>query len=445
MTQTAVPRYPVIVVPGITATSLFDEYPVGGDEVWSAVLNKEYGRLTLHPDDLSVEAIEPARVQTGRLFDITYKDLILALRHELTPSADAPTPVFGFAYDWRRDVRETARQLDAMIEEVIARTKVLRHYAPWFAQAPKVHLVGHSMGGLVISEYLAQCAEKRRVAKVATLCTPFQGSIEAVCKLLTGIGYLSGEQPKERERESARTFQSVYQLLPSFAGAATRAAGDAGAPTDVDLYTLSSWQTSLIESMAEFVRLHAVDGEASNKTGANHQAASEILQRLLDGARAVSADVRQLGAHLTAAGLAPSDWLAVVGVGSATRLGVQVTAKNGAPWFIIDESEFKDEWSDDHTSAMTGDGTVPLAGALAPFLPIESHVAVKPGDFGMFELADRALLGVAGFHAQVPNLNLAQRLVVKHLLPSFGGSVWGRRVPGTGAWAPPIAGLEEKG
>jgi hypothetical protein len=55
---------PVIVVPGITATCLRDEYIVGHEMVW-AVLKENFERITLHPNDLKYEAMEPARVKPG--------------------------------------------------------------------------------------------------------------------------------------------------------------------------------------------------------------------------------------------------------------------------------------------------------------------------------------------------------------------------------------------
>jgi len=33
---------PVIVIPGITATNLVDDYPLKADEIWTMVFNKEY-------------------------------------------------------------------------------------------------------------------------------------------------------------------------------------------------------------------------------------------------------------------------------------------------------------------------------------------------------------------------------------------------------------------
>jgi len=71
---------PVIVIPGITATNLIDDYPLRADEIWTMVFNKEYERVALHPDDLCFEAVEPAHVVAGQLFPV-YDDLIRALRH----------------------------------------------------------------------------------------------------------------------------------------------------------------------------------------------------------------------------------------------------------------------------------------------------------------------------------------------------------------------------
>ena len=74
---------PVIVIPGITATELHDDYPLKTEDIWTMVFNKEYERIALHPDDIRYEAIEPAHVFPGRAFSI-YDDLIKALRHDDT-------------------------------------------------------------------------------------------------------------------------------------------------------------------------------------------------------------------------------------------------------------------------------------------------------------------------------------------------------------------------
>ncbi|OFW14604.1 MAG: hypothetical protein A3F70_06675 [Acidobacteria bacterium RIFCSPLOWO2_12_FULL_67_14] len=423
---------PVIVIPGITATELIDDYPMTSDTVWSMVLNKEYERVALHPDDLTFEAIEPAHVFPGRAFSI-YDDLIRMLRHELSQAADKPTPVFAFPYDWRVDVQATAARLVAFIEEVLKRTALLRYYAD-AGDGLRVDLVGHSMGGLIISECLLQLGGKAagKVGKVATIGTPFLGSLEAIVKVATGMSLLTGSTPHEREREAARVTPAVYQLFPSYANAAVEATGG-GATVDVDLLNPENMQASILASLAEFVRLYSV------KPKDRRTRAQEILEELIAGARAHRERVRKLKPKV--------DWLAVVGVGQKTRVQMTVTRLRGKPRFEISDSQFVNDLTrDTPASRRTGDGTVPLEGALPPFMSDTQPICVIEQDLGFLELRDRMLVQFGGFHGLLPAVNLVQRLVVRHFFPKYRGPVWGRPVPGTDPtqWAPPIPGLERR-
>ena len=208
-------RYPdpVIVVPGITATYLQDRYPLPPEMVWK-VMGSDYTRVTLHPDNLKYEAIEPARVQSDQLFEIAYTELIEELRHNLREQEDKPVPVYPFGYDWRMPLEDIEPQLDRFIEEVIERTKLLRHYhEDGFGESPKVNLVAHSMGGVVVAGMLASDRYiPGRINKVVTLATPFRGSFEAVIKLATGNANLGTTAPSSRERETARLTPALYYL-----------------------------------------------------------------------------------------------------------------------------------------------------------------------------------------------------------------------------------------
>lgn len=216
---------PVIVVPGITASNLEDFYPIPPESVWSAILKKKYDRIALHPDNSRYEVREPARIRATSIFDIVYEDLVETLKEELEIDGEG-TPVFPFDYDWRQDCTLTANMLDKFINEVIARTRLLPHYR---GKNLKVDLVGHSMGGLIIADYLKRHGEKEKVRRVVSIGTPFQGSIDAILKLIIGKGHLTGENPRDRERVMARTVPALYQLLPSF-DSAVKGVGDV--PTD---------------------------------------------------------------------------------------------------------------------------------------------------------------------------------------------------------------------
>ena len=422
---------PVIVIPGITATDLVDDYPLQADEIWTMVFNKEYDRVALHPDDLRYEAIEPAHVVAGQLFPI-YSDLIRALRHELSPRADQPTPVFAFPYDWRMDVCASARKLGDFVDEVLARTRLLKHYAK--ADRLVVDLVGHSMGGLVITEYLASRGRHARVGKVATIGTPFLGSIEAIVKITTGMSLITGPEPREREREAARVTPALYQLFPSYAGATTDSVG-----TDIDIFDYRNMQRSIIDSLTEFVRLYSVTTRSDDRRGR----AIEILDEMLSGARRHRQRITDF--RPADAAIRQDDWLAIIGVGEKTRVEMSVAGAGSDPRFVINEDQFVNELGRRRATSMrTGDGTVPLAGAIPPFLPASKLVCVKDDDLEFLELRDRLLAGLGGFHGLLPRVNLVQRLVTRHLSPRYRGRVWGRRLPGARTFNPPIEGLAEK-
>ncbi len=424
---------PTIVIPGITGTSLHDDCPLNTRDIWTMVLQKDYQRIALHPDDLRYETIEPAHVYPGRLFTI-YNDLIEALRHDLSPKADKPTPVFAFPYDWRRNVKDTAEELDEFVEEVIARTLLLRHY-DGFEHRRKVDLVGHSMGGLIITEYLHKFGHRGRVGRIVTLGTPFLGSLEAIVKLTTGLGNLSGSKPSERERESARTMPAIYQLLPAYKNAVITAQN-----RSISLLKAENWQKSILESIQEYVRLNSVK---HYKTAAERKLrATEILSQLLENAKMLQDSVRNL--DLNAAGLKTADWLAIIGIGEKTLIQLAIEGLPDNPRFLIIEDRYEDEWQGNKSSIRTGDGTVALEGALPPFLEANQAVCVCKNDFSLFEFSDQFLGAFTTFHALLPNLNLAQRLTLKHLRPDFRGNLWGRRVPAEASWNPPIKNLVKK-
>lgn len=55
---------PVIFLPGIMGSDLRDQYPVNPEAVWSPMkfILKSFDRITLHPEDVRYELLEPARV-----------------------------------------------------------------------------------------------------------------------------------------------------------------------------------------------------------------------------------------------------------------------------------------------------------------------------------------------------------------------------------------------
>ncbi|HVN58748.1 MAG TPA: alpha/beta hydrolase [Bacteroidales bacterium] len=420
---------PVIMVPGITATYLLDEYPVSHEQVWNLLSNK-FERVALHPNNLRYEAQEPARIRPGQIFEIAYKELIEELRYNLKDKEDLPIPVYPFGYDWRKPLEAIEAELDEFIQEVIERTVLLRHYHDaGYYESPKVNLIGHSMGGLVITGYLINKGKDAPVNKVVTLATPFKGSFESVLKLATGNAELGTSSNSSRERETARVTPSLYYLIPSFIKGISYAQG-----IPQSLFDPGAWQPSITLSIAEFIRLKGLPGDNIQEKAAS------IFKSLLDRAKEHSERIGSF--KLEDAGLDVHSWLAVIGVNVKTRVKLNIVKTNGSADFDIRPGDRLDNWTetDKIQQRLTGDGTVPFEGAVPPFLNEENLVCITPDDYGYWELKDKALSAIGGFHGILPNMNMIHRLIVRFLkdLDDIRGNTWGSRAPGAEKWNPPL-------
>ena len=455
---------PVILVPGIIASSLADTYWIPPEETWSertlfgwvTGLNKEYERVSLHPDNQKYEARQPARMTVGQVFQIAYGELIEELRDGLRERGGGVVPVFPFPYDWRLSLEHAETALGDFIGEVIERSRLLGRNQPSYRECNSVNLIGHSMGGLVIAGYLARCAEgskEPRVNRVATLATPFQGSYDAIVKAATGMGNLGSLAPSPRERKAARLTPSLYHLLPSFDGSldiVTEAHTYTGSAlenipqSERNWFNRTMWQKSIVKSIADYVGEHAVDPGSEDE---QWEAANKLLGQFLEDAkrhrnRVDSFDLSQI--HMDR-----NRWLCVAGVNSETRvtLPVKIDSK-GEVVFLIRRKDRKNHWQSERSLQerwQTGDGTVPLKGAIPRFLDPKNIVCVSPGDFDNLEIGDRFLRAVGGFHGILPNMNLVHRLLIRH----FSGredkydNTWGKPVPGVrrdtqDPWEPPM-------
>ena len=118
------------------------------------------------------------------------------------------------------------------------------------------------------------------------------------------------------------------------------------------------------------------------------------------------------------------------------------------PVFDLGSDYRKNEWKAGGASWMTGDGTVPLEAAVPAFLKPENLVCVRPDDFGYWEVKDRLVTAVAGFHGIMPNMDMLHRLIVRHLTGRRDAydNTWGWPAPGVTPqqWAPPVSPLCNK-
>jgi hypothetical protein len=146
-----------------------------------------------------------------------------------------------YTYDWRRDLVETARGLALRLEGLAREAG---------EPAARFHLLGHSMGGLVVRYYLryggaepaadapVTWAGARRVASVVLSATPNGGSVPALGAILSGerVGF----SHTTLAASVVSRMPSIYQLLPA---AGTRPLVDArGRRLDLDLHDPATWE-----------------------------------------------------------------------------------------------------------------------------------------------------------------------------------------------------------
>ena len=212
-------RLPVVVfIPGFKGSSLLD--PSTGRRAWitASVALRRRGGYPLAIDQAALaidgatrlvaeDVLSSLPLLPGMLSYPFYGPWLKLLRAKLAGRAQLVT----FAYDWRRDNATTAALLAQRVERLRAEG------------APQVHLIAHSMGGLVSSYYLrygAQPPEKaietwEGAAKVASLVvagTPFYGMMRAFRDMIQGSLALRNQALLDPVALSS--MPSIYQLLP---------------------------------------------------------------------------------------------------------------------------------------------------------------------------------------------------------------------------------------
>jgi pimeloyl-ACP methyl ester carboxylesterase len=129
-----------------------------------------------------------------------------------------------FAYDWRQDVRISARQLGAAIESWQARSDA--------ARGP-ITIIAHSLGTLVSRYFVEVLGGSARVERLVLLGGPHFGVPHIAGALAAGpqIPVFGGLSRKVRE--AILTFPSTFQFLPTYPCVQT-SQGDTRCPLDTD-------------------------------------------------------------------------------------------------------------------------------------------------------------------------------------------------------------------
>jgi hypothetical protein len=201
----------VVVVPGLFGSRLQRE----GRVLWGGT-GLQLGRALLKLRDLALPAdgaddgitpkgvLEDSWLFPGMWSVTGYNRLINTLdRRERRR-------VVGFAWDWRRDMRQAAERLG---------TEMIRELDRWRSSEggpdARLVIVGHGEGGLVAAHFLARLGGWATTRLFIPIATPFHGTTRALEQLVNGAR--PGIGPLRMDLTTfIRSLQPLYQMLPAY-------------------------------------------------------------------------------------------------------------------------------------------------------------------------------------------------------------------------------------
>ena len=258
-------KRPVVVIPGILGSELIN--PKTGERVWPSAFRTKQEGLPISPNlAANRDELVPGKiVETAKLAKLlpevyVYRDLLEALRRYAgyrqgdweNPSADGDRDTYYvFAYDWRRDNVDNARELVRRLQKLKDKLK---------RQDLKFNVVAHSMGGL-IARYAAMYGDvdlppgdspiqptwtgAAHISKIVMIGVPNEGSADAFATLIEGYSVTEGLRRrvpllnKLTAEDAART-PSVFQLMPH--AGVVRFLDENLKPLAIDLYDIAIWK-----------------------------------------------------------------------------------------------------------------------------------------------------------------------------------------------------------
>jgi len=193
----------LIFVPGIMGTTLH----LLGEEIWPPTLTEAtlgYHRV----DKLLADNVEYGRIiEKVGCFDV-YGPLVRQFAELGFEEEGTDKRLVLFPYDWRLDLEDTAKHLAAKLDAVNNN------------EVQELHMVAHSMGGLITRLVLETSQFRGRgwFGKLKTfvaLATPHQGAPLALARVL-GLDSTLGISGRDfRKLSSDPRFPAGYQLLPA--------------------------------------------------------------------------------------------------------------------------------------------------------------------------------------------------------------------------------------
>jgi len=211
-------KNPVIVVPGILGSRL--NRVSDGEEVWPdgntmflSSLDSQLDELILFLDgsqNIGYNMNPSEVILNERILllanKILYKNLIDSLVDQKYVLNDT---LITFPYDWRLDIQDEAQKLGDTIAAARANSPT-----------GKVDIIAHSMGGLLVKQYLLQATGTNFIDKLIFVGVPNLGAPKALKILNYGddLGFTFSNQSvlnPDEVKKISQNMPAIYELLPS--------------------------------------------------------------------------------------------------------------------------------------------------------------------------------------------------------------------------------------
>jgi pimeloyl-ACP methyl ester carboxylesterase len=257
-------KYPdlVVLLPGLIGSVLKkDGHPLWGTSpgaLWGIVAGDGLKKLALtaadnEDDDLGDGVVATSLVDNVEIIPGLWKQGGYSrLAAGLADGLDLieGENYFAFPYDWRRNNKVSARRLAAVVPGWLKNWRDKSGNS-----AAKVVFVVHSMGGLVARYYVEFLGGWTITKTIVSFGTPYKGSGNALGFLCNGFTWKIGPVKAFDGTEALRTFDSVYQLLPTYSF--VREPGDAAFKHvfDLDLPNLDLARAKAAHAFHEEIRI----------------------------------------------------------------------------------------------------------------------------------------------------------------------------------------------
>jgi len=175
-----------------------------GKDLWFSLPLPRVDQMRLDSDDPCARASGP----TGLLMDVGGGDIYGgASRH--FEDITWPGRHFDYVWDWRKSPADAVAGLDELVEKARKDIGVSR-----------VQFVAHSMGGLVVREYLDDAARAEKVQRVVTVGTPYWGSPKVIFPIAAGtevpwFSMMDVFIVNDWLKAATRSFPGHFALFPS--------------------------------------------------------------------------------------------------------------------------------------------------------------------------------------------------------------------------------------